>query len=81
MGRRDDLIAKYASDLKDKCGVTPDLDLHCEVRNENDNRVDRVYHGNKAGILDVDANFNKIVDDPVENMAFKDRTLRQAVRP
>ncbi len=27
MGRRDDLIARYASDLKEKCGVTPDMDL------------------------------------------------------
>ena len=27
MGKRDDLIAKYASDLKDKCGVVPDMDL------------------------------------------------------
>lgn len=27
MGKRDDLIAKYADDLKNKCGVTPDMDL------------------------------------------------------
>lgn len=27
MSKRDDLIEKYASDLKEKCGVTPDLDL------------------------------------------------------
>jgi len=27
MGRRDDLIARYADDLKTKCGVEPDLDL------------------------------------------------------
>jgi hypothetical protein len=27
MGRRDDLIAKYADDLKTKCGVTPDMEL------------------------------------------------------
>ena len=27
MGRRDDLIAKYADDLRSKCGVTPDMDL------------------------------------------------------
>ncbi len=25
MSKRDDLIAKYAADLKDKCGVTPDV--------------------------------------------------------
>lgn len=27
MGKRDDLIAQYADDLKNKCGVTPDMDL------------------------------------------------------
>ncbi len=25
MSKRDDLIAKYAADMKDKCGVTPDM--------------------------------------------------------
>ena len=27
MGKRDDLIAQYAEDLKNKCGMTPDMDL------------------------------------------------------
>jgi hypothetical protein len=27
MGKRDDLIAKYAADIKEKCGMTPDMDL------------------------------------------------------
>ncbi len=27
MGKRDELIAKYAGDLQTKCGVTPDMDL------------------------------------------------------
>lgn len=27
MGKRDDLIAHYAEDLKNKCGMTPDMDL------------------------------------------------------
>lgn len=27
MGRRDDLIAQYADDLKNKCGTEPDMDL------------------------------------------------------
>ncbi|MBT0957730.1 DUF2853 family protein [Alphaproteobacteria bacterium KMM 3653] len=27
MGKRDDLIAIYADDLKNKCGMTPDMDL------------------------------------------------------
>jgi len=31
MSKRDDLIAKYASDLKDKCGVTPDMDFLTKV--------------------------------------------------
>lgn len=31
MGRRDDLIAKYADDLTNKCGMTPDMDLLTKV--------------------------------------------------
>ena len=27
MGKRDDLIAMYADDLRNKCGMTPDMDL------------------------------------------------------
>ncbi|MEP1612874.1 MAG: DUF2853 family protein [Roseobacter sp.] len=31
MGKRDELIAQYAEDLKTKCGMTPDLDLLTKV--------------------------------------------------
>ncbi|WP_339920696.1 DUF2853 family protein [uncultured Flavobacterium sp.] len=31
MSKRDELIEKYAADLKDKCGVTPDMDLLTKV--------------------------------------------------
>lgn len=31
MGKRDELIEKYADDLKNKCGVTPDMDLLTKV--------------------------------------------------
>ena len=31
MSKRDDLIAKYAADLKDKCGMKPDMDLLTKV--------------------------------------------------
>lgn len=31
MGKRDDLIAKYAEDLEKKCGMTPDMDLLTKV--------------------------------------------------
>lgn len=31
MSTREDLIKKYATDLKDKCGVTPDLELLTKV--------------------------------------------------
>lgn len=27
MGRRDELIARYADDLRNKCGIEPDMDL------------------------------------------------------
>jgi hypothetical protein len=31
MGRRDDLIATYADDLRNKCGIEPDMDLLTKV--------------------------------------------------
>ena len=31
MSKRDDLITKYAADLRDKCGVNPDMDLLTKV--------------------------------------------------
>jgi hypothetical protein len=31
MSKRDDLIAKYADDLKNKCGMMPDMDLLTKV--------------------------------------------------
>ncbi|MEM0943474.1 MAG: DUF2853 family protein [Pseudomonadota bacterium] len=31
MGKRDELIAKYADDLKSKCGINPDMDLLTKV--------------------------------------------------
>ncbi|PTV95266.1 uncharacterized protein DUF2853 [Rhodobacter aestuarii] len=31
MGKRDELIAKYAEDLKSKCGIEPDMDLLTKV--------------------------------------------------
>ncbi|WP_282123541.1 DUF2853 family protein [Algibacter mikhailovii] len=31
MSKRDELIVKYAADLKDKCGVTADMDLLTKV--------------------------------------------------
>ncbi|MBT8244900.1 MAG: DUF2853 family protein [Winogradskyella sp.] len=31
MSKRDELIAKYAADLKEKCGMNPDMDLLAKV--------------------------------------------------
>ena len=31
MGKRDDLIAQYADDLRSKCGIEPDMDLLTKV--------------------------------------------------
>lgn len=31
MGRRDELIARYADDLRNKCGIEPDMDLLTRV--------------------------------------------------
>ncbi|WP_397544729.1 DUF2853 family protein [Roseovarius salis] len=44
MGRRDDLIATYAEDLRNKCGIEPDMDL-----------LTRVTIGCGPAIYDADA--------------------------
>ena len=44
MGKRDDLIAKYARDLREKCGIEPDMDL-----------LERVTIGCGPAIYDADA--------------------------
>ena len=31
MGKRDELISQYADDLRNKCGMTPDMDLLTKV--------------------------------------------------
>ena len=44
MGKRDDLIQKYAADLREKCGVEPDMDL-----------LEKVTIGCGPAIYDADA--------------------------
>ncbi|MCB2128695.1 MAG: DUF2853 family protein [Rhodobacteraceae bacterium] len=44
MGKRDELIAKYAEDLKSKCGMTPDMAL-----------LEKVTIGCGPAIYDADA--------------------------
>ena len=34
MSAREELIVKYAADLKDKCGVNPDMDLLTKVTSD-----------------------------------------------
>lgn len=56
---------------------TDDLDLHCGFLGADGRTEKRIYFGNKAGILDVDANagFEKTTE-PVENMQFTKNTLK-----
>jgi len=44
---------------------TDDFDLHC-----TDSRGHHIFYGNKEDILDVDMNYLKLVNDPVENMRW-----------
>lgn len=54
MGRRDDLIARYAEDLRTKCKVTPDMEL-----------LKKVTIGCGPTIYDADAQF-VAASDPEE---------------
>lgn len=54
MGRRDELIARYAADLRDKCGVNPDMAL-----------LEKVALGCGPAIYDEDGGTID-VDDPAE---------------
>ena len=66
MGKRDDLIAKYASDLEEKCGVKPDMEL-----------LRKVTIGCGPSIYDADASTVSSSDrgelDTVKNSFLKNK--------
>ncbi|WP_374645970.1 DUF2853 family protein [Tabrizicola sp.] len=62
MGKRDELIAKYADDLKTKCKVTPDMDLLTKVTigcgpSIYDNDAQTVAASDKDELERIRANF------------------------
>ena len=62
MGKRDDLIAKYADDLKTKCKVTPDMALLTKVTigcgpSIYDNDAQTVAAGQETELETVKKNF------------------------
>ncbi|MDX5351103.1 MAG: DUF2853 family protein [Paracoccaceae bacterium] len=62
MGKRDELIAKYADDLKNKCKVTPDMDLLTKVTigcgpSIYDNDAQTVAASDKEELERIKANF------------------------
>ncbi|WP_374375389.1 DUF2853 family protein [Tabrizicola sp.] len=62
MGKRDDLIAKYADDLKNKCKVTPDMALLTKVTigcgpSIYDNDAQTVAASDKEELERIKANF------------------------
>lgn len=62
MGKRDDLIAKYADDLKNKCKVTPDMALLTKVTigcgpSIYDNDAQTVAAPDKEELERIKANF------------------------
>jgi len=62
MGKRDDLIAKYADDLKNKCKVTPDMALLTKVTigcgpSIYDNDASTVAASDKDELERIKANF------------------------
>ena len=62
MGKRDELIAKYADDLKNKCKVTPDMALLTKVTigcgpSIYDNDASTVAASDKEELERIKANF------------------------
>ena len=62
MGKRDELIAKYADDLKNKCKVTPDMALLTKVTigcgpSIYDNDAQTVAASDKEELERIKANF------------------------
>jgi hypothetical protein len=62
MGKRDELIAKYADDLKNKCKVNPDMDLLTKVTigcgpSIYDNDAQTVAASDKDELERIKANF------------------------
>ena len=62
MGKRDDLIAKYAEDLKTKCNMTPDMALLTKVTigcgpSIYDNDAQTVAASDKAELERIEQNF------------------------
>ena len=70
MGKRDDLIATYADDLKNKCKVTPDIALLTKVTigcgpSIYDNDAQTVAASDKAELERIEANF------PIKKLGLK----------
>lgn len=62
MGKRDDLIAKYADDLQNKCKITPDMALLTKVTigcgpSIYDNDAQTVAASDKAELERIQKNF------------------------
>lgn len=66
MSTREELIVKYAADLKDKCGVTPDMDL-----------LTKVTIGCGPSIYNADA---ATVAKPTSRIRHRKKQLYQEVR-
>lgn len=64
MGRRDELIARYARDLREKCGIEPDLEL-----------LRRITIGCGPSIYDADA-CTVAATQPHEIMTVRNSFLR-----
>ncbi len=51
MSQKDDLIAKYADDLQNKCGVSPDMDL---LRKVTDGLGPAIYNNDASVVAGTD---------------------------
>ena len=85
MSKRDDLIVKYAADLKDKCGVTADMDLLTKVTiglGPSDAKVLATVKNKflikKLGLTDS-PDLDKAIDAVIEKYGRSNRTKYRVV--
>jgi len=77
--RRDELIERYAGDLKEKCGVTPDMDLLRKVTIGCGPSIYNPDASTVAGSQEHELETDKAIDAVIEQYGRSERNKYRAV--